>query len=516
MAESCRQVKSRWRAPKCTNALEFGLCQSLGLAALASVVYRIFLNLNWTFHQICDGFACMLEVYTMAPIDSALAKRSAGTESTRLNPAQTLRASTALLRKIQSDQSASKPTTGKADLLADSDDECQESTPIWLVLGTKKHIIDKKRLKPGKITLPHPYHSTSTNPDLKICLITTDPQRTYKDLITDPSFPLDVSKRIGRVIGLKKLKAKYSSFESRRKLSSEYDVFLADDRIITYLPQVLGKAFYKSGTKRPIPVTLEGRRQNFDEQGNKRRKLSEGGSKVIKSAVRPADVAREIERAVSSTLVHLAPSTSTAVKVGNSGMEPSQIQENVEAVVQSLAEKYVPQKWNNVRSIHIKGPDTAALPIWLAEELWEDEGDVLEEAPAPLEGKKGKKRKRGALADAAGQENGEPEVIMVPGGDGKMRRLEKATAKAAKPSGIDNGVPLQKATKKQKSEATDDVDLKAVEKAERAARMEALRKQKATARIAANGVKDITAKEVVQNVGARRERKTRVKAADTL
>ncbi|KAK3046378.1 proteasome-interacting protein cic1, partial [Teratosphaeriaceae sp. CCFEE 6253] len=74
----------------------------------------------------------------------------------------------------------------------------------------------------------------------------------------------------------------------------------------------LGKVFYKGGSKRPIPVSLEGKRQSVDEQGVKRWKLSEGGTKVTKLDAKPADVAREITRAVGSALVHLAPSTTTA------------------------------------------------------------------------------------------------------------------------------------------------------------------------------------------------------------
>lgn len=356
---------------------------------------------------------------TMAPESSALTKRASLDVAQQIDPSQTLRAATALLRKIQSDQETRTATAEKPNLLAGEDeDEAGDDTPVWLVLSTKKHIIDKKRLKPGKILLPHPYLDTAS-PDLRICLITTDPQRKVKDLIAHPTFPLDLAKRIGRIIGMAKLKAKYKSFESRRQLLSEYDVFLADDRIITYLPQILGKVFYQKGNKRPVPVSLEGKRQNHDEQGNKRRKLSEGGTKVVKTEVTPATVAHEIERTLSSALVHLAPSTTTAVKVGTAKMEPQQLQENVQAVTEALVDRYVPQKWRNVRAIHMKGPNTAALPVWLAEELWEDEKDVLDQ-PLPLkETKKSKKRKLGALAEGE-------EVIQVPGPDGKMRRVEKS------------------------------------------------------------------------------------------
>ncbi|KAI7258988.1 ribosomal protein L1 [Hortaea werneckii] len=451
----------------------------------------------------------------MAPINGkAVAKKS--DSPYQLDNAQTLRASTALLKKIQSDEATSQKTTEKPSLLADADEaDVEDETPVWMILTTKKHIVDKKRLKPGKIPLPHPYLD-SNDESLRICLITADPQRRYKDLIEHPSFPVELGERVQRVLGLEKLKTKYKSFESRRQLLSEYDVFLADDRIITYLPGVLGKVFYKTGSKRPIPVSFEGKRQNVDEQGNKRRKLSEGGNKVSKTEVKPADVAHEIERALSSALVHLAPSTTTAVKVGKATMEPNALQENVETAVQTMVERYVPQQWRNVRSIHIKGPNTVALPIWLAEELWEKEEDVLDE-PLPAKEKPAKKRKRSALAEAVE----EPDTIEVPGPDGQMRQLENP----AKPKKVESQVQEEeevvlptkttssKSSKKRKSEDGEAVALQAQEKAEKDARKESLKKQKEDAKKAAaptvvngNDKKKTTAA----------AKKQRVKAADLI
>ena len=452
----------------------------------------------------------------MAPENSALTKSASSDISHPIYPSQTLRAATALLRKIQSDQVARAESAEKPSLLADADeDEPADETPVWLVLTTKKHVVDKKRLKPGKISLPHPILDAA-DPNLRICLITADPQRKYKDLIADPTFPLDLAKRIGRVIGLSKLKAKYKSFESRRQLVGEYDVFLADDRIVTFLPQVLGKAFYKGGAKRPIPVTLEGKRQNVDEQGNKRQKLAEGGKKVVKDEVKPADVAREIEKTLRSALVHLAPSTTTAVKVGKASMEPAQLQENVEAVTEGLVEKFVPRKWRNVRAVHIKGPETAALPIWMTDELWEDEQDVLEE-PLPTKASKTdkKKRKRALLDGGANVDEANLEVIEVPGPDGKMRRIEKA---AAKRKGDDEADVAVKVSKKWKSDADDeDVKAKAAEKAEKSARKEALRKQKAAVKGAVNGAKEVETKVVGKDGGLKTGKKAkRVKAADMI
>ncbi|KAK3669862.1 proteasome-interacting protein cic1 [Recurvomyces mirabilis] len=413
----------------------------------------------------------------MAPINSAVV---ASTSSSRLDSAQTLRASTALLRKIQSSDSTTttRSKAEKSNLLADADEQdASDEVPVWLILTTKKHIIDKKRLKPAKITLPHPYLDLQDE-TLRICLITADPQRKYKDLLDDPGFPAELRKRISRIVGVEKLKAKYKAFESKRQLLGEYDIFLADDRVITSLPTVLGKTFYKGGSKRPIPVSLEGKRQSVDEQGNKRQKLSEGGKKVVRRDIKPQDIAHEIERAVSSALVHLAPSTTTAVKVGRATMEPSHVQANIETVTSALVEKHVPQQWKNVKSIHIKGPNTAALPIYMAEELWADEKDVLAEKPAEKE--KSKKRKNGVLV------GGEPAVIEVPGPDGKMRRLEAPGTKSE--SKTENVEVAKKPAKKAKknANAVEEVDEtaveKALEKAEKAARKEAIKKQKEEAK----------------------------------
>jgi ribosome biogenesis protein UTP30 len=440
----------------------------------------------------------------------ALVKRPSTELSHPLDSSQTLRASTALLRKVESDKITQKSTTEKRSLLADADDdEAADDVPIWLILTTKKHIIDKKRLKPGKVLLPHPYLDTA-NQDLRICLITADPQRTYKELIAHPTFPLDLAKRIGRVIGLGKLKTKYKSFESRRQLFSEYDVFLADDRIITHLPQVLGKVFYKGGSKRPVPVSLEGKRQSFDEQGNKRRKLSEGGKKVVKADVNPADVAKEVERTLSSALVHLAPSTTTAVKVGKSSMEAQQIQGNIEAVTAALVDRYVPQKWSNVRAVHIKSPNSIAFPIWMAEELWADENDVLDE-PLPVdENKKSKKKKKGVLDGGNIVTDEGVEVIEVPGPDGKMRRIERTSVKQKV-----SKEPL-KPSKKRKNGEDDEVDAKAAERAQKTARKEALKKQKADAKDRVNGVEEVPEAKPSTNGGVKVGRKTRMKAADLI
>ena len=141
--------------------------------------------------------------------------------------------------------------------------------------------------------------------------------------------------------------------------------------------------------------------------------------------------------------------------------------------------------------MHIKGPNTAALPIWLTEELWAEETQVLDQQQESLTD--GKKRKRGALTSE------EENVIEVPGADGKMRRLEKPSSKR---KSIDAAEPSE--SKKSKKDDAAEAEAKATEKIEKAARKEALKAQKLAAKNDAAAATKKTASKA----------KPRMKAAD--
>lgn len=210
-------------------------------------------------------------------------------------------------------------------------------------------------------------------------------------------FPAEWRKRVTRVIDIGKLKAKFKSYESQRKLYAEHDVFLGDARILNRLPSALGKSFYKTTAKRPIPIDIQARVPKGAD--GKRAKRAKGNGDAPVNACTPAQLAAEIERAVGAALVHLSPSAQTALRVAYAGWTAEQVAANVEAAASTLVEKFVPGKWRNVKSIYIKGSETAALPVWLTEELWLEEKDVVadgsEEAKALLAEKPniGKKRK---------------------------------------------------------------------------------------------------------------------------
>lgn len=197
--------------------------------------------------------------------------------------------------------------------------------------------------------LPHPLRNPQAT---TICLIVKDPQRTYKDLIAaTPS----LSAVIKRVIGVSKLRAKFKSFESRRLLADSYDLFLADDRVICMLPATLGKTFYSRSTKVPIPLSVspEERLQS------------------------------EVDNCLKATYFRLNAAASSSLRVGLSTFTPEMVRENISAVVERVVEGGkgvgkvgVPGGWKGLRGLHLKSPDSAALPLWLAEQLCEG-SDVL-------------------------------------------------------------------------------------------------------------------------------------------
>lgn len=264
-----------------------------------------------------------------------------------------------------------------------------------------------------------------------------------------------------------KLKTKYKQFEARRQLLAEHDLFLADDRIVLLLPKLLGKVFYKTGAKRPVPVSVAASTRKRDANGRTVKKTLEerssrksGTASAASAAATPVQVAREIEKALGAALVHLAPGTSTAVKIGRGTFSPQQVAQNVDAVVSGLTERFVTQGWRNVRAVHVKGANTMAFPVWEANELWVDEGDVLEEKKK-LYGNT--KKVKTSKTTTASPKDGE--AVAVPPGAGIKRKAGETTKVTADGH----------SKKKRKAE----VDVRMAE--ETALRKERLKKQKAEA-----------------------------------
>ena len=138
---------------------------------------------------------------------------------------------------------------------------------------------------------------------------------------------------IAKVVGTSKLRTKYESFEAKRNLCRQYDIFLADDRILPSLPKLLGKSFFKK-KKQPVPVDLTGR-----------------------------DWKAQIDKARQCTTMFLSGGSCLSIKVARSSHEVRQVLANVLSVLQLVAEK-VPKQWENVQAVFIKSADSVALPVF--------------------------------------------------------------------------------------------------------------------------------------------------------
>lgn len=263
--------------------------------------------------------------------------------TSKLDLEQVGKASKALLKHVHSaSKEGEKPV--KTNLLASDVDAPENDTAVWLSITTKKFIVDKKRLKPARIPLAHAF----TPADATVCLFVKDPQRTYKDMIEAAG----LSSVVTRVVGVSKLKEKHKSYEAKRALRDSHDIFLSDDRVVSLLPQLLGKIFYKA-KKNPIPISIP-----------------------LKTA-KTENLKIEITKAMQSTSLHLAPGTCTMVRIGLAGQTPEQIAENVEMVANRVIDQYVPGKWAGVRSLHIKTADSVALPIWQTDAIFDPETDKV-------------------------------------------------------------------------------------------------------------------------------------------
>lgn len=335
----------------------------------------------------------------------------------QINADQTLKASKALLNHVREQTKKLQELSSKKNLLASADasgseDDDAEDTPIWLTLTTKQHIVDKHRLLPSKIKVPH---SLNKSDNLSICIITADPQRAVKNAVADPSFPPHLSARIDKIIGFSKLKARFHAFEAKRQLRDEFDIFLADERIAPRLVGELGKTFYKSSTKRPIPVVLA--QTDKDENGKRikaplPRKTTPKDEKVALVAS-PKIIAAEIERAIDCVPVSLKPGANVSVRIGLASFTPAQLSENMKAVADAIIEKHVVKGWRNVKSIMVKSPTSTALPIWLADEMWVDEERIIKEELIKAEPEKTEKKRKRNQNTSKGPQIGERKKVKV-------------------------------------------------------------------------------------------------------
>ncbi|SNX83289.1 related to UTP30 - subunit of U3-containing 90S pre-ribosome [Melanopsichium pennsylvanicum] len=261
------------------------------------------------------------------PIVATPSSSQIGVSNSNLDQAQVLKAFNALSAHIARRSSSSKPSSS-LPLDGPSGNLRDPSNSVYLQI-TINTLSPTSHVKPVRINLPHALHNPA---QVSTCLLVKDPQREYKDLLTEHKI-----KCINRVVGVTKLKGKFKPFDARRALVQDHDIFLADSRIVPTLPNLCGKVFFEA-KKNPITVNIT---------------TKKGDS-----------LQHELEAAIKATTYLQNKGSCNTVKIGYIATHsPEQLTENLMAALPAVLSK-LKGGWENVHNIDVKTGNSAALPVW--------------------------------------------------------------------------------------------------------------------------------------------------------
>ncbi|TNY19043.1 ribosomal protein L1 [Rhodotorula diobovata] len=344
------------------------------------------------------------------------------------------------------------------DLLGEQDEK------VFLVVGLKQ--APKREVhKPVRIAVPHPVLNPRVQP---VTLFVKDPQRFYKDLLAELKVGF-----ITRVVGLDKLRTKHKTFEAKRQLLKEGELFLVDDRVTVEVGKCLGK-MWRDAKKQPIPVALQRK-----------------------------DLKAELERAVASTYMNVTTGTSLSIKLGSTTqLTAAELLSNLRAVLPHIATRIpqAPSTFSNVQSLHLKSSTSVALPIYNAALSTRfdpvEEGDEVRAARDLAQRRKEEERRRREEREAE-KERRRLERAATREGKGRAEKREREdedgegaeaggeeapVAEAAPPAAEEDKVdeaPKPKAKKAKKESTTSPAATKEDKKAAKPKKAAAAKKAKA-------------------------------------
>lgn len=162
----------------------------------------------------------------------------------------------------------------------------------------------------------------------------------FKDLLREKGV------EVASVISLRELKVEYKPYEAKTALCHRHEAFVADERILRFLPPFLGKPFY-ARKKFPLPINLQAK-----------------------------DLSKELEKTLKTVTLPLANLGSCSmVRIGHTSMKVNHLVDNILQVTDILAKKY-PGGFKNIRSIHLKTETSMAIPIHVSDTKSNDIGFV--------------------------------------------------------------------------------------------------------------------------------------------
>ncbi|CAH2236823.1 jg8574 [Pararge aegeria aegeria] len=188
-----------------------------------------------------------------------------------------------------------------------------------------------------RIVLPHSTLSKTG----EVCLVTPDLKKGKK-IDHDPTIEHweDMLRGAGvttvkTVLPMRQLRVEYDQYELKRRLLTQHDFIMVDNRVLNHVSHILGKMFFAKHNML-IPVKINEKK----------------------------DLKKNIDNGLHTVMLRISEGQTSTVLVGHTAMSQSNIKENILALVQKLKDKF-PGGEANIRSLSIKLPLSLSLPLYL-------------------------------------------------------------------------------------------------------------------------------------------------------
>lgn len=192
------------------------------------------------------------------------------------------------------------------------------------IVVTLQRTPEKARTKPFHAPLAHSLYK-----DRPVCLITCD--ALYKDVKeTLKTTPVE---GIEKVLSITKLRKEFGQYADRRKLSSSYDLFLADSRLIFLLPKVIGTKFFEK-KKHPTLINLD-----------------------------KAQITPSLTKARDSTYFTIPSGPTISIKIARTSFSDKEIIENFNTAIGPIVDQ-LPKKWKGVQALYLRTATSVAIPFY--------------------------------------------------------------------------------------------------------------------------------------------------------
>lgn len=245
-----------------------------------------------------------------------------------------------------------------------AEDPAHHHEPLYLVLNTKIFLVKEKDYTPRIIPVTHKLHKID---EKTILLIARDlsyrEEFTKKDLPTEDLFH--------QIIPFQKIKLIAHSQKGLLRLFKENDIVLADNRVHSKLPDILGAQFYGKNKKVPFKVQMAKPLPGRRTQGK------------VDQLCDPKYVRGQIKAILGNTyFIPPANGNCIHIVIGYLDWKVSEILTNINDVISYLIDdKYLPvggllHKVENLHSVLIKTSTSVALPIMKKREEKAEESDL--------------------------------------------------------------------------------------------------------------------------------------------